>query len=203
MRLVAGVERLGRVDTEIFHQDARQAVIDEADVLEPAEIDEGLHLNVAAGHRGHLAHGQARGEDTALARSHDAVTDFDVVVAGEIQQLRQIRIAPGQHGLHIHETGDCSAPDAKSAGGHFNPHKMDHGSPDKSPRHAGDFGNITVGDDGKGKLELTVEQLTVLPGDSSVVGKALVLHEKPDDVTTQPSGNSGARIGCGVINLKQ
>lgn len=109
----------------------------------------------------------------------------------------------GQHGLHIHETGDCSAPDAKSAGGHFNPHKMDHGSPDKSPRHAGDFGNITVGDDGKGKLELTVEQLTVLPGDSSVVGKALVLHEKPDDVTTQPSGNSGARIGCGVINLKQ
>jgi Cu-Zn family superoxide dismutase len=110
---------------------------------------------------------------------------------------------PGQHGLHIHEKGDCSAPDAKSAGDHFNPGKMEHGSPDKPMRHAGDFGNITVADDGKGRLELESDQLSVSAGANGALGRAIVLHEKPDDTVTQPSGNSGARIGCGAIAPKQ
>lgn len=110
---------------------------------------------------------------------------------------------PGQHGLHVHENGDCSAPDAKSAGNHFNPGSAEHGAPDKAAHHAGDFGNLTVGEDGSGKLELLTDQITVNPGTTSVVGRALVLHEKVDDTTTQPTGNSGSRIGCGVINLKQ
>jgi Cu-Zn family superoxide dismutase len=109
---------------------------------------------------------------------------------------------PGQHGLHVHENGDCSAPDAKSAGNHFNPGNGEHGAPDKPAHHAGDFGNLTVGEDGNGKLELLTDHISVKPGTTSVVGRALVLHEKPDDITTQPSGNSGARIGCGVINLQ-
>ncbi|HRI52747.1 MAG TPA: superoxide dismutase family protein [Pseudomonadota bacterium] len=110
---------------------------------------------------------------------------------------------PGQHGLHVHENGDCSAPDAKSAGGHFNPGNAEHGAPDKATHHAGDFGNLTVGEDGNGKLELLTDQISVNPGTVSVVGRALVLHEKVDDTATQPTGNSGGRIGCGVINLKQ
>jgi len=110
---------------------------------------------------------------------------------------------PGQHGLHVHENGDCSAPDAKSAGNHFNPGNGEHGAPDKATHHAGDFGNLTVGEDGNGKLELLTDQISVNPGTVSVVGRALVLHEKVDDTTTQPTGNSGSRIGCGVINLKQ
>ena len=110
---------------------------------------------------------------------------------------------PGQHGLHVHENGDCSAPDAKSAGNHFNPGNAEHGAPDKPAHHAGDFGNLTIGEDGNGKLELLTDQISVKPGTVSVVGRALILHEKVDDTTTQPTGNSGSRIGCGVINLKQ
>jgi Cu-Zn family superoxide dismutase len=109
---------------------------------------------------------------------------------------------PGDHGLHVHENGDCSSPDANSAGGHFNPSKAEHGTPEKMSHHAGDFGNLTVGADGTGKMELLTDQISVTPSATSVVGRALVLHEKPDDSVTQPSGNSGSRIGCGVINLK-
>lgn len=110
---------------------------------------------------------------------------------------------PGDHGIHVHETGDCSAPDAKSAGNHFNPSNAPHGGPGASPHHGGDFGNLTIGPDGSASTDLTIEGLTVGPGPNSVVGRALVLHDKPDDLTTQPSGNSGNRIGCGVISLKQ
>lgn len=111
---------------------------------------------------------------------------------------------PGQHGLHVHMKGDCSSPDAKSAGDHFSPDsKMEHGAPDKPMHHGGDFGNITVGEDGKGRIEIESADLSVSGATNGVLGRAIVLHEKPDDMTTQPSGNSGARIGCGVITAKQ
>lgn len=110
---------------------------------------------------------------------------------------------PGDHGIHVHETGDCSAPDAKSAGNHFNPSNAPHGGPGAAPHHGGDFGNLTIGPDGNASTDLTIDGLTVGPGPNSVVGRALVVHEKPDDLSTQPSGNSGSRIGCGVITLKQ
>lgn len=106
--------------------------------------------------------------------------------------------APGQHGLHLHATGDCSAPDAESAGPHWDPHKAAHGAPG-SPAHAGDLGNITVGPDGTGRLQIILSGATITPGDMSIVGKAVVLHETADDLMTQPAGNSGARIACGVI----
>lgn len=105
----------------------------------------------------------------------------------------------GQHGLHIHEKGDCSDPAAKSAGDHFNPGKAEHGGPEKTSHHAGDFGNMTIAEDGKGRLEIELDSITVGDGDKAIVGRAIVFHEKPDDLTTQPSGNSGVRQGCGVI----
>jgi len=109
---------------------------------------------------------------------------------------------PGTHAVHLHEKGDCSAPDATSAGGHFNPGHMEHGSPDAAAHHAGDFGNMTVGEEGHGHIELDTTMLTVLPGDRSVVGRAVVVHANEDDMHTQPTGNAGGRIGCGVVAVK-
>jgi superoxide dismutase, Cu-Zn family len=106
---------------------------------------------------------------------------------------------PGTHGLHIHEKGDCSAADATSAGGHFNAAGNPHAAPADKARHNGDLGNIEVGADGKGHLEITSDLLTVKPGPNSVVGKAVVFHEKADDLKTQPTGAAGGRFGCGVI----
>ena len=106
---------------------------------------------------------------------------------------------PGTHGLHIHEKGDCSAPDATSAGGHFNAAGNPHAGPADPKHHNGDFGNIEIGADGKGHLEITSDLLTVKPGPNSVVGKAVVFHEKADDLKTQPTGNAGGRFGCGVV----
>ena len=106
---------------------------------------------------------------------------------------------PGTHGLHVHEKGDCSAPDASSAGAHFNPGGDPHAGPTETHRHAGDLGNITIEANGTGHLELVTDLLTVKPGPNSVVGKAVIFHEKADDLKTQPTGNAGGRLGCGVV----
>ena len=107
-------------------------------------------------------------------------------------------LTPGKHGLHIHEKGDCSAPDASSAGAHFNPLHSHHGGTDTPERHAGDFGNITADASGKVHLEMKDKNLK-LSGPDSVLGRSVVVHEKEDDLKTDPSGNSGARVACGVI----
>jgi len=108
-------------------------------------------------------------------------------------------VSPGSHGIHVHEKGDCSAPDFSSAGEHFAPEPDPHGDPTQGPHHAGDLGNLEVGEGGTGKVDATFEGLTVEDGPRSVVGRALVVHADPDDLKTQPSGNSGGRIACGVI----
>jgi superoxide dismutase, Cu-Zn family len=109
-------------------------------------------------------------------------------------------LTPGKHGFHIHEFGDCSAPDAMSAGGHFNPHHMQHGAPDASVRHAGDFGNLEADDSGKAHYE-RMDAMISLAGADSIVGHAVIVHEKVDDLKTQPTGNAGARVACGVIGV--
>ncbi len=106
---------------------------------------------------------------------------------------------PGSHGFHLHETGDCSAPDFTSAGGHFNPTDMPHGGPVDAERHAGDLGNLEIGEDGSGHLALTSDMLTVAAGPNSVVGRGVVFHEKTDDLVSQPTGAAGARLACGVV----
>ena len=116
-----------------------------------------------------------------------------------VKVVVNIRAQPREYGLHIHEKGTAPLrmPHLRDR---TNPHKMDHGDSEQGPRHAGDLGNITVGADGTASRSDT-KGITVTAGDSSVLGRAIVLHEKADDLRTQP-GNSGARIGCGVITGK-
>ncbi|MEZ4599680.1 MAG: superoxide dismutase family protein [Syntrophotaleaceae bacterium] len=113
-------------------------------------------------------------------------------------------LEPGRHGFHIHEFGDCSAPDASSAGDHYNPTGTPHGAPTDPPekRHVGDLGNLEADAEGKAHLEM-VDPVIALDGENSIVGKAVVIHAQPDDLTSQPAGNAGPRVACGVIEPAQ
>jgi Cu-Zn family superoxide dismutase len=109
-------------------------------------------------------------------------------------------LTPGKHGFHIHEFGDCSSPDAKSAEGHFNPTKAPHAGHDAAQRHVGDLGNIEADSSGKAHLELTDNMMT-MSGENSILGRGLIVHQKADDLKTQPTGNAGGRVACGVIGI--
>jgi superoxide dismutase, Cu-Zn family len=104
-----------------------------------------------------------------------------------------------EHGFHIHEAGDCSSGDGMSAKGHFNPLGKPHGHPSGAERHAGDLPALKAGKDGRARLDVTVDTIAVRAGPTSVVGRGLIIHADPDDYKTQPTGNAGARIACGVI----
>jgi superoxide dismutase, Cu-Zn family len=109
-------------------------------------------------------------------------------------------LKPGQeHGLHIHEVGDCSSGDGMSAKGHFNPYGKPHGQPGTSERHAGDLPALKAAKDGRAKVDVMLDIVTVSAGPTSVVGRAVIVHADPDDYRTQPTGNAGARLACGVI----
>ncbi len=107
-------------------------------------------------------------------------------------------LVPGSHGFHIHEFGDCSSPDGMSAGGHFNPGKKPHGGPDSLERHAGDLGNLVADEHGVAKYE-RVDKVITLEGPDTIIGRSIVVHANPDDHHTQPTGNAGGRVACGVI----
>lgn len=110
-------------------------------------------------------------------------------------------VPPGIHGFHVHDKGDCGD-NGNAAGGHFNPAGTAHGAPQGDPHHAGDFGNVTADDAGRVQAEFVTSSITVEAGANSVVGHAVILHANPDDLTTQPTGNAGGRIACGVVSLR-
>ena len=121
-------------------------------------------------------------------------------VKGGVRVVVEMKgLTPGKHGIHIHEFGDCSAPDASSAGGHFNPDKDPHAGPMDKMRHEGDLGNIVADKNGVGHLDFVDSKLS-FKGKNSIIGKSIVVHKGEDDLKSQPSGNSGPRIACGVIS---
>ncbi|MGH9633103.1 MAG: superoxide dismutase family protein [Bryobacteraceae bacterium] len=140
----------------------------------------------------------AKGEQVGTATFTQVAADAPGVQATvSIQNMEA-----GDHGLHIHEVGQCDAPDFKSAGDHFNPTNKEHGEHNPKGAHAGDLGNITIANDGTGTAEVMLEEVTLGSGDNSLLragGTSVVFHAKPDDQKTNPSGNSGDRMACGVI----
>lgn len=137
----------------------------------------------------------SKGNAEGTVRFHQPAEDAMMRVEVDLQGLE-----PGLHGFHIHEFGDCSADDASSAGGHYNPLDTRHGSPDDEEHHVGDMGNIEAGEDGTVSTEREFFHLT-FAGPTSILGKAVVIHSQADDFETQPTGNAGARVGCGVIRV--
>ncbi len=121
--------------------------------------------------------------------------DGAVRVEADLQGL-----TPGPHGIHVHEYGDCTAPDGTSAGGHFNPEGVDHAGPDSPVRHVGDLGNLTADSTGVARFARADERISLL-GPNSIVGRAVIIHAGADDLTSQPSGAAGPRVACGVIGI--
>jgi Cu-Zn family superoxide dismutase len=126
------------------------------------------------------------------------IVTFKQTKSGVLVTASVTGLTPGDHGFHIHEKGDCSAPDASSAGGHWNPTGHDHAGPDATHRHMGDFGNITADKSGKATYSRTFQDLS-FDGPHSFLGKGVIVHRDPDDLKTQPTGNAGPRVACGVI----
>ena len=120
---------------------------------------------------------------------------------GSVEVVADLTGVPeGVHGFHVHEKGDCGN-NGQNAGGHFNPSNMVHGAPDAQSHHAGDFGNVKAEDNGEVHTRFMTHSVTVKEGMMSVAGHAVVLHGNPDDLVSQPAGNAGPRIACGVATL--
>jgi Cu-Zn family superoxide dismutase len=145
---------------------------------------------------------------SAKAVLHDAqgkavgTAKLKQTAAGVKISLQVTGLAAGTHAFHVHNAGVCEAPDFKTAGGHFNPESKKHGLKNPDGPHAGDMPNITVGANGKGKASVVNTRVTLGEGANSVFhdgGTALVIHEKADDEMTDPAGNAGTRVACGVI----
>jgi superoxide dismutase, Cu-Zn family len=140
-----------------------------------------------------VINGQGQKIGTATLQQTSGGVQIDVSVS---------QLAPGTHGIHIHSVGKCEGPAFASAGGHFNPGMKKHGKDNPEGPHAGDLANLEVGADGTGKASFVNSGVTLGDGLTSLFhegGTTLVIHEKADDYKTDPAGNSGARIACGVI----
>ena len=127
------------------------------------------------------------------------LVDDNIHVTGRVTGLS----AGGEHGFHVHETGDCSAPDATSAGGHFNPDDSDHGRAGQGEHHVGDSDNLIADDDGVAEVDRWLHGATLGDGaDTDIVGKGVIVHADPDDYVSQPTGDAGDRLACGVIEAR-
>lgn len=139
---------------------------------------------------------------TAPGQTASGTVDFREMADGSVEvRVRLTGVPEGVHGFHVHENGSC-ADSGNAAGGHFNPAGAPHGAPSDPAHHAGDFGNVTADPQGVVNSTFTTRSVTVAPGPRSVVGRAVILHANPDDLQTQPTGDAGGRIACGVVQRR-
>jgi Cu-Zn family superoxide dismutase len=136
----------------------------------------------------------------AKGQAVSGVVKFEAVADGVKVSWELTGLTPGKHGFHVHEYGDCNCDDGKCVGGHFNPDGKKHGGPTSADRHVGDLGNIEADAKGVAKGELTDKQIS-LGGAHSIIGRSIMVHEKEDDLKTDPTGNAGGRIGYGAIGI--
>jgi len=147
-----------------------------------------------------------RGERAVAAMSPTAGNSVAGSVVFEEQDDGRVKVTMSlqgfepnsTHAVHVHENGDCSAPDGTSAGGHYAPQGHDHALPDETPRHAGDMGNVTADGQGNVQATKTFDNFSVQGGEAPVQGKSVIVHASKD-TGAQPSGAAGARVSCGVI----
>ena len=140
-----------------------------------------------------VLHPTAVNKTTGIIR-FEPTADGKIHVTGTVEGLSP----NSEQAIHIHEFGDCSAPDATSAGGHYNPEGHQHGLPAQEMRHAGDLGNLKSDANGVAHLELIVDHVTINDSHNPILGRGVIVHAKLDD-GGQPTGNAGARVACGVI----
>lgn len=192
-------------------------------ILSLAALTAALALAAGCQNSGHETTQAATHEHVAAAAHMPAVTSAIAVihptqgnqVSGTVRFTQQgddavhvvadlTGLTPNsKHGFHIHEFGDCSAPDATSAGGHYNPGGHPHAGPDADAahRHPGDMGNLDANAQGNAHLDLTLSGVSVAGGPNPILGRGVIVHAKADDLKTQPTGDAGGRIGCGVIGV--
>ena len=146
----------------------------------------------------------------AVVTGADGAPYGEVIVGegdgGLIVQIKAQGLEPGPRGVHIHEVGQCEGPDFSSAGAHWNPTKHEHGFDNPKGAHMGDFFNLEIGEDGTGSVEARIEGASLKDGANALMdadGAAFVIHAGPDDLKTDPSGESGGRIACGVFEIQQ
>lgn len=163
------------------------------DLLEAAdEADEADEAPVADGATATLTSPDGVEGTVTFDGSGDMVT-----VSADVRGLK-----PGKHGFHIHENGDCASADFSSAGGHFSPEGHEHGAPTDDQHHTGDLGNLEAGPDGVATAQMEMKLELSADAEDSILGKAVIIHEKADDMKSQPSGAAGPRVACGVIGPK-
>ena len=139
---------------------------------------------------------------TLESRSGSTVTgtvSFQAVGQKLRVEARVAGLTPGEHGFHVHEAGDCSAADASSAKGHFNPAAKPHGHHGGTEHHAGDMPNLVADSAGRAMLSVELDMPGLTPGPGGILQRSVVIHADPDDYKSQPAGNSGKRVACGVI----
>jgi Cu-Zn family superoxide dismutase len=155
-----------------------------------------------------LAIGDGSGEVTqAIAVLHPTQGNDVMGTVRFSQMMDKVKVtadisglSPGKHGFHIHQFGDCTAADGKSAGGHYNPTGQPHAGPDQKMRHMGDLGNVEADASGKAHYERLDSHL-MLNGRDTIIGRGVIVHGGADDLTSQPSGDAGPRVACGVIGI--
>ena len=131
------------------------------------------------------------------ANTATGMLTLDTNQTGVLLRGRITGLTPGAHGIHVHQFGDCTAPDGESAGPHFNPNETAHGAPASPPHHAGDLGNLQADTQGVAQYSQEIPEVAV----TDLIGRAVIVHEHQDDYQTQPTGNSGKRVACGVIGI--